>query len=346
MISIGVNPPKTPVTEGSTDVAPASLPNVCKMPGPPAPFVPTPLPNLGRSGDQLKKATKKVLFEGKKVAIKGAYYMSMGDIASKGTGGGIISATTHGKTKFVAPGSMTVKAEGKNIQLLGDAMTNNGNVDNAATIPGNLQPPLIALPKQMPLNVDCEKKRNDTRKNKKWDECDTEELCAMVKGFNESKDPKKRISPSPSENLPPAKAKKYDMSESQRMDHNDLNKAYKAGLEDFSNKFDEMVKKEGPDSENVKNTFTSECRHKKWKEQGAAVPMPRGTRKPPGKPIGSSPDHVHDAGLGGPVSGPGLASGLKWTDSRVNQTMGAAMKKYKPEECPGGVKADPSCNCD
>ena len=144
MISIGVNPPKTPVTEGSMDMAPATLPNICKMPGPPAPFVPTPFPNLGRSGDKLKKCTKKVLFEGKKVAIKGSYYMSMGDIASKGTGGGIVSATTHGKTKFVAPGSMNVKAEGKNIQLLGDAMTNNGNQDNSATVPGNQQPPALA----------------------------------------------------------------------------------------------------------------------------------------------------------------------------------------------------------
>ena len=49
------------------------------------------------------------------------------DVASQGTGGGIVSATTQGKTEFVAPGSMDVKAEGKNIQLLGDAMTNNGS---------------------------------------------------------------------------------------------------------------------------------------------------------------------------------------------------------------------------
>ena len=123
------------------DTAPASLPNVCKMPGPPPPFVPSPLPNIGKSGDKLSKCTKKVLFENKKVAIKGSYYMSIGDMASKGTGGGLLSATTHGKTEFVAPGSMNVKAEGKNIQLLGDAMTNNGSSKNTgATLPGNLQP--------------------------------------------------------------------------------------------------------------------------------------------------------------------------------------------------------------
>lgn len=128
MSSVGVNPPKTPVTEGSMDMAPATLPNVCKMPGPPAPFVPVPLPNLGRSGDRLTDPTSTVFIEGKKVAVKGSFYKSQPspDVASQGTGGGIVSAAVQGETKFVAPGSMDVKAEGKNIQLLGDAMTNNG----------------------------------------------------------------------------------------------------------------------------------------------------------------------------------------------------------------------------
>lgn len=31
MVSVGVNPPKTPVTEGSIDMAPADVPNVCKL---------------------------------------------------------------------------------------------------------------------------------------------------------------------------------------------------------------------------------------------------------------------------------------------------------------------------
>ena len=49
MISVGVNPSKTPVTEGSMGMSAADLPNICKMPGPPAPFIPTPLPNMGLS---------------------------------------------------------------------------------------------------------------------------------------------------------------------------------------------------------------------------------------------------------------------------------------------------------
>ena len=126
------------------DIAPATLPNVCKMPGPPAPFIPTPLPNIGQSSDRLSDATTTVKIEGKKVAIKGTYYMSQPspDVASQGTGGGIVSSKTQGKTKFIAPGSMNVKAEGKNIQLLGDAMSNNGgSPSNSATVTGNMQPP-------------------------------------------------------------------------------------------------------------------------------------------------------------------------------------------------------------
>jgi uncharacterized Zn-binding protein involved in type VI secretion len=136
-MSISVNPPHTPVTEGSGGKALATTPNVCKMPGPPAPFVPTPLPNLGTSGDRLNSGTTTVKFEGKKVAIKGSHFMSQpsGDVASQGTGGGLISAKVQGKTEWLAPGSMDVKAEGKNIQLLGDAMGNNGGSPvNAATM--------------------------------------------------------------------------------------------------------------------------------------------------------------------------------------------------------------------
>ncbi|MCK4857538.1 MAG: DUF4150 domain-containing protein [candidate division Zixibacteria bacterium] len=125
MVNVAVNPPRTPVTKNSGGLKIASLPNVCKMPGPPAPFVPTPLPNIGKSDDSPKGYSKNVKMMGKKVAIKGASFKSKGDIASKGTGGGLISASTHDVTEFVGPGSMNVKIEGKNVQLLGDVMTNN-----------------------------------------------------------------------------------------------------------------------------------------------------------------------------------------------------------------------------
>jgi len=143
MSKVSVNAPKTPVTEGSSGIAAATLPNVCKMPGPPAPFVPTPLPNIGESGTDPKNYSKSVTIGGKKVAIRGATFGSMGDVASKGTGGGIVSANVEGPTSFIGPGSMDTKIEGKNVQLLGDPMLNNcgpsGSPANAATMLGVLQ---------------------------------------------------------------------------------------------------------------------------------------------------------------------------------------------------------------
>jgi hypothetical protein len=149
MPSVAVNPPKTPVTKGSMGVAAATLPNMCKMPGPPAPFVPAPLPNIGKSGDSTKDYSTTVKVEGNAVAIKGASFGSMGDMASKALGGGLVSMNTHGPTKFIAPGSMDVKFQGKNVQLLGDQMMNNcgpsGNPANSATMAGLLQSPNMAV---------------------------------------------------------------------------------------------------------------------------------------------------------------------------------------------------------
>jgi len=125
MPSVAINPPKTPATKGSHGIAKATLPNVCKMPGPPAPFVPAPLPNIAKSGMSPKGYSKKVKIEGNTVAIRGATFKSMGDVASKGTGGGLISANTHGIAKFITPGSLNVKIEGKSVHLLGEPMLNN-----------------------------------------------------------------------------------------------------------------------------------------------------------------------------------------------------------------------------
>lgn len=143
MSKVSVNPPRTPVTEGSSGLAVATMPNVCKMPGPPAPFVPTPLPNIGKSGDRPKGYSKRVTMEGKAVAIRGASFGSTGDIASKATGGGLLSSNCEGPTKFIGPGSMNVQIEGKNVQLLGDPMLNNcgpsGSPPNSATMTGVIQ---------------------------------------------------------------------------------------------------------------------------------------------------------------------------------------------------------------
>lgn len=140
MGTVSIHSPKTPVTKGCNGVAQATLPNVCKVPGPPAPFVPAPLPNIGKSGDSPKGYSKSVKFDGQDVAIQGASFGSMGDAASKGTGGGMVSMNTHGPTKFIGLGAMDVMVEGKRVQLKGDQMLNNcgpsGCPANSATLMG------------------------------------------------------------------------------------------------------------------------------------------------------------------------------------------------------------------
>ena len=124
-MKVAINPPKTPLTEGSNGVSTATVPNVCKMPGPPAPSVPTPLPNIAQTGTKPSGFTKTVKVEGKRVAVKGSSFGSTGDVASQATGGGIVSATTQGRAKIISPGSMNVRMEGKAVHLLGDMTTNN-----------------------------------------------------------------------------------------------------------------------------------------------------------------------------------------------------------------------------
>src|SRR5688572_6597009 len=154
-ISVGIHPPKTPVTKGSRGIAKNTIPNICKMPGPPAPFVPTPLPNIAKSELSPKGYSKTVEIEGNAVAIRGATFESIGDMASKGTGGGLISANCHGPAKFISPGSMDVKIEGKNVQLLGDMMLNNcasgGTPPNTGATMGGL---LQAAKEKNPANED------------------------------------------------------------------------------------------------------------------------------------------------------------------------------------------------
>ena len=201
MTKVSVNAPKTPVTEGSSGTAAATLPNVCKMPGPPAPFVPTPLPNIGKSGSSPKGYSKTVTIEGKKVAIRGATFGSMGDVASKGTGGGLVSANVEGPTSFAGPGSMDVKIEGKNVQLLGDPMLNNcgpsGSPANSATLMGVIQAPgwrvtLVTGEKECPL---CKEAHQSEGELKETDttRADAKQLAKTLSKHNEGAAPAKKF---------------------------------------------------------------------------------------------------------------------------------------------------------
>lgn len=170
MSSVAIHPPKTPVTKGSNSISAATLPNVCKMPGPPAPFVPTPLPNIGRSALNPQGYSSSVKIEGNEVAIFGAGFGSMGDVASKGLGGGIVSMNCEGPTKFIAPGSLTVQIEGKNVHLLSDIMSNNngpaGSPPNSATMNGTVHTPAAIANFEKALCQiirQCEQEVNDSR---------------------------------------------------------------------------------------------------------------------------------------------------------------------------------------
>jgi uncharacterized Zn-binding protein involved in type VI secretion len=319
MSSVGIHPPKTPVTKGSRGIAKATLPNICKMPGPPAPFVPAPLPNIAKSGMSPQNYSLTVKIEGNDVAIRGAMFASMGDMASKGTGGGLLSANTHGPAKFITPGSLTVKIEGKSVHLLGEPMLNNcgpsGSPPNTgATMMGVDQGE--AAEEAVELAPDCAEKKAKSN----WDDCMCGQVCEMIKAYNDSPHKKEKLERSPSESGSPLKP------------------AYDKSIKDFEAGFAKAS--ENPDDPATKAMFYNppppappDCQHAKWKEAGAkSAPARSGANA-------VNPDHMHPASLSGPLT----AANLKWADSRVNYAVGGSMKKLK--SAPTKMKAHPSCNC-
>lgn len=293
-VSVGVNPPKTPVTEGSNDIAAATLPNVCKMPGPPAPFVPTPLPNIGKSADSLDDCTTTVKIEGKKVAIKGTSYKSTTspDMASKASGAGLISSTEEGKTKFAAPGSMNVKAEGKNIQLLGDAMTNNGgSPSNSGTIPGNIQPPQNPVT----LVIECENKTHPAKGGDPWTPCDYKQFCAKIEEV------KKQMKGDPGAIQPGQQFAR----QSDRKLRREGNGAAADFREEWNSKQSSMSESQ------KKSAFYDDCAYEEAKK-GADVTK-------------FSPDHIHEIQHGGSILGP-----FKWCKSYVNSSLGSTLQQVQP----------------
>ena len=337
MSSVAINPPKTPVTKGCMSIAKATIPNVCKMPGPPAPFVPAPLPNIAKSGMSPKGYSKKVKIEGNTVAIRGASYKSMGDVASKGTGGGLISANTHGPAKFITPGSLDVKIEGKSVHLLGEPMLNNcgasGSPPNTgATLGGTKH--RDSGEAYYEIGPDCAAKK----KEKGWDECDFEQVCQMVKAYNGSTDTKEKRNYSPRKKA----TREQIPDQAERTAQHKLARDYNKSLRNFKSDFAKLVKRKKAadptgymDDPEIKSKFNTECQHKRWKKQGSKA-KPSGAR-----PSGMNPDHQHPVKLGGNPLGP-----LKWANSDVNMTVGPSMAGHDPNNEPGGIEAHSSCNCE
>jgi uncharacterized Zn-binding protein involved in type VI secretion len=291
-ISVGINPPKTPVTQGSHGIAKNTIPNVCKMPGPPAPFVPTPLPNIAKSELSPKGYSTTVKIEGNTVAIRGASFESIGDMASKGTGGGLISCNTHGPIKFISPGSMTVKIEGKNVQLLSDMVLNNcgpsGSPPNTgATMSGVSQ---ARQGGKNPRIIECDADESGAP----FSDCEKEEICSKCADINRAAKSRRGRTGLRTRAKTRAWAEKEERKKRDALRH-----AARAGK-----------------PADLGFRATSEKCLNEAKEK----------MKPPNDGRGMNPDHRHDWALNGH---PSDEKNLVWMSQRTNTWMGSKMQKFR-----------------
>jgi uncharacterized protein DUF4150 len=98
------------------------FPDVCKTPAPPAPPIPIPYPNIGKSADTSGGPTT-VKLDGEMPMAKGAKYSrSQGDEA--GTIGGVMSNVNMSECEYMMY-SFDVKIEGKNACRLSDPLFHN-----------------------------------------------------------------------------------------------------------------------------------------------------------------------------------------------------------------------------
>lgn len=126
-----------------------AFPDACKTPTPPGPPMPIPYPNVAKSSDADKCASK-VKADGNPLCVKDSVFStSTGDEA--GSVGGLISSKTKGKAEFVNF-SFDVKAEGKNVPRAMDMMLHNDK--NTPPVP-LLQGPVIMIPGSNPDENKC-----------------------------------------------------------------------------------------------------------------------------------------------------------------------------------------------
>jgi len=311
MSSVGIHPPKTPVTTGSHGIAKATLPNVCKMPGPPAPFVPSPLPNIAKSGLSPKDFSKTVKIDGNTVAIRGATFKSMGDMASKGTGGGLISANTHGPAKFITPGSMTVKIESKSVHLLGEPMLNNCGPNGS---PPNTGASMMGVSQanqggKNPLEINCADAPESPKPGrKKFTKCEKEEICAKCAEVNKQA--------KSAGGIKEAKAS-YDREEADKMC-----KRLKRWARTGSAKHEDLGGFKHLKSQECRDELSNKAKRKKYR--------------------GFSPDHRREIQHCGH---PTRLSNLKWMSSRPNSWMGTKLKAFKTTAPDKHTGVKPDC-CD
>lgn len=105
------------------------VPDVCKVPAPPAPPIPTPFPNTAQCAQaQPGSFPIKVKFSGANALVQTSKItMSAGDEA--GSLGGLVSNMIKGPCEFKM-GSMKVKLEGKGAAHLTSMVAHNGSNPN------------------------------------------------------------------------------------------------------------------------------------------------------------------------------------------------------------------------
>jgi hypothetical protein len=99
------------------------VPDVCQVPAPPAPPVPTPFPNTAMVANASKTSTK-VMFENKDAVVETSEIPSS-DGDQGGSVGGVVSGTVAQKVVFKL-GSSAVKAEGKAVVFQTAMTAHNG----------------------------------------------------------------------------------------------------------------------------------------------------------------------------------------------------------------------------
>lgn len=146
-VTVGVNNLSV-VHAGSSGVT-IAFPDVCKTPAPPAPPLPIPYPNIAKSGDTAKGATK-VKCDGNPVCLKDSNFsMSTGD--EPGSLFGMASSKNKGKAEFVNF-SFDVQIEGKNVPRAFDLMLHNDK--NTPPVPV-MQGPVVAIAGDADIKCPC-----------------------------------------------------------------------------------------------------------------------------------------------------------------------------------------------
>ncbi|MEZ4338266.1 MAG: DUF4150 domain-containing protein [Sandaracinaceae bacterium] len=115
-----------------TDLDSVGPVDVCKVPTPGGPPVPTPFVNLA-SGRDLAKGTRRVLIRGQSIGVKDALLSkSTGD--QPGSLGGVLSNKIMGSTKWLSCSSDVV-LEGRGALRFLDTAMMNGNAGNGPSVP-------------------------------------------------------------------------------------------------------------------------------------------------------------------------------------------------------------------